>query len=195
MVYYYIDFENVQLNGLKGIEELEKKDKVLIYCRETDIGRIKTALYGVDIKPSIICRIVNCVSKNALDFELISDLFMSRSKCMKVTGGKRLGKEAYDNSDPSQYAKKNFGMFAGEEATVRIEFPKEKVGIFLDQFGKDIIVVPSNRKGFYNTSVDVYTSDHFFGWIFAIGPEVRIIGPDHIVEKYKSAIQERLEQI
>ncbi len=94
MVYYYIDFENVQLNGLKGIEGLEKKDKVLIYCRETDIGRVKTALYGVDTKSSITCRIVNCVSKNALDFELISDLFMSRSKCMKVIISKDKGFDA-----------------------------------------------------------------------------------------------------
>ena len=94
MVYYYIDFENVQLNGLKGIEELEKRDKVLIYCRETDIGRIKTALYGVNIKASVTCRIVNSTSKNALDFELISDLFMSRSKCMKVIISKDKGFDA-----------------------------------------------------------------------------------------------------
>ena len=94
MVCYYIDFENVQLRGLRGIEEIEKKDKVLIYCRETDIGRIKTALYGVNIKASVTCRIVNSTSKNALDFELISDLFMSRSKCMRVIISKDKGFDA-----------------------------------------------------------------------------------------------------
>ena len=82
MVYYYIDFENVRLNGLKG---------------KTDIGRIKTALYGVNIKASVTCRIVNSVSKNALDFELISDLFMSRSKCMKVIISKDKGFDAAIN--------------------------------------------------------------------------------------------------
>ena len=127
--------------------------------------------------------------------EKIKHFRVDKMDKISLTGGKRLGKEAYDNSDPSQYAKKNFGMFAGEEATVRIEFPEEKVGIFLDQFGKDIIVVPSDREGFYKTNVDVYTSDHFFGWIFAIGPDVKITAPEHIVEKYKSAIKKRLEQV
>ncbi len=94
MTFYYIDFENVQLNGLKGIETLEKKDQVLIYCRETDIVRIKTALFRVEYKASVRCRIVNCVTKNALDFELISDLFMNRRHGGKIIISKDKGFDA-----------------------------------------------------------------------------------------------------
>ena len=94
MTSYYIDFENVQLNGLRGIEDLDKKDQVLIYCRETDVGRIKAAFKRMDYKASVKCRIVNCVSKNALDFELISDLFMSRKTGLKIIISKDKGFEA-----------------------------------------------------------------------------------------------------
>ncbi len=94
MAFYYVDFENVQLNGLEGLETLEKGDKVFIFCREMDVNRIRSALKGISTKASVCCRIVNCVSKNALDFELISDLFMSRSKCMKVIISKDKGFDA-----------------------------------------------------------------------------------------------------
>ena len=94
MAIYYVDFENVQLNGLEGLETLEKGDKVFIFCREMDVNRIRSALKGISTKASVCCRIVNCVSKNALDFELISDLFMSRSKCMKVIISKDKGFDA-----------------------------------------------------------------------------------------------------
>ena len=94
MTSYYIDFENVRLSGLKGIENLDKKDQVFIYCREMDIEKIRTALIKMDYKASVKCRIVNCNSKNALDFELISDLFMSRKTGLKVIISKDKGFEA-----------------------------------------------------------------------------------------------------
>ena len=94
MAFYYVDFENVQLNGLEGLETLEKGDKVFIFCREMDVNRIRSALKGIQTKASVCCKIVNCVSKNALDFERISDLFMSRSKCLKVIVSKDKGFDA-----------------------------------------------------------------------------------------------------
>ena len=73
---YYVDFENVHYDGLKGIEKLDSKDQVLIYCRENDLEHIKREIHKT--KAKVCCRIVNGVSKNALDFELLTDLFMSK---------------------------------------------------------------------------------------------------------------------
>jgi hypothetical protein len=81
-IVYYIDFENVHFNGLKGIEELEKEDSVLIYCRKPDIARIKQ--YLPTTKAKVKCCLVEGVSKNALDFELISDLFMAKRSGLKI---------------------------------------------------------------------------------------------------------------
>lgn len=94
MAFYYVDFENVQLRGLKGLETLEKGDKVFIFCRETDVNRIRSALKGISVKASVCCRIVNCDTKNALDFELISDLFVDRCRCMKIIISKDKGFDA-----------------------------------------------------------------------------------------------------
>lgn len=94
MAFYYVDFENVQLKGLEGLETLEKGDKVFIFCREMDVKRIRTALKDIQTKASVYCKIVNCATKNALDFELISDLFANRSRCMKIIISKDKGFDA-----------------------------------------------------------------------------------------------------
>ena len=77
---YLVDYENVNLNGLNGINELDKKDLVYIYCRENDVNRIRNYLIERKIKTNVICKIVNGISRNALDFELISDMFMNLKK-------------------------------------------------------------------------------------------------------------------
>lgn len=90
----YVDFENVHLSGLDGIENLSSKDKVYIYCRDCDVLRIKSLLKGKKIKSSVECRIVQGKTKNALDFELISDLFSDQRSRMKIIVSKDKGYDA-----------------------------------------------------------------------------------------------------
>lgn len=81
---FYVDFENVHLSGINGIEDLSSKDRVIIYCRADDIPRIKEHLKGEEVKAKVECRIVAGKTKNALDFELISDLFSDRKSRMNI---------------------------------------------------------------------------------------------------------------
>ncbi len=94
MALYYVDFENVHAGGLKGIEELGRKDEVYIYCRETDIKGIERILKRKEIKASVVCQIVDGVTKNALDFELVSELFIDRNKSMRIIVSKDKGFDA-----------------------------------------------------------------------------------------------------
>ncbi len=94
MALYYVDFENVHTGGLKGIEELGRKDEVYIYCRETDIKGIERILKRKEIKASVVCQIVDGVTKNALDFELVSELFIDRNKSMRIIVSKDKGFDA-----------------------------------------------------------------------------------------------------
>ena len=84
MAFYYVDFENVHTGGLKGIEELCRKDEVYVYCREMDVRRIEYYLKDREIKASVKCKIVEGVTKNALDFELLSDLFVNKKHDIRV---------------------------------------------------------------------------------------------------------------
>ena len=82
MAIYYVDFENVHIGGLKGAESLYEDDTVLVYCRDKDVSAIETECKKRKIKAFVKCCVVTGTTKNALDFELISDLFMD--KCDEI---------------------------------------------------------------------------------------------------------------
>ncbi len=109
---------------------------------------------------------------------------------ISVIDKKREGREGFN---PANYAKKNFGMFGGEERNVYIEFPENMVGVFIDRFGKDIPIRKTDREGYYRITVSVLVSGQFLGWIFALGPSVTIAGPDDVREQYKNLIKDTLK--
>ncbi len=82
MAIYYVDFENVHINGLNGAESLDSNDTILIFCREKDVISIKKECKLRKIDAFIKCCVVYSTTKNALDFELISELFMD--KCNEI---------------------------------------------------------------------------------------------------------------
>lgn len=65
---------------------------------------------------------------------------------------------------------------------------------FIDRFGRDVAIHPSNKEGWSETSVEVALSDQFFGWIFAIGSGVKIVGPDEVVEAFRKKLCEMAEE-
>lgn len=84
MNYYYIDFENVKTAGLKGIENLPSSDTVKIFAKGgsdqmkfNDIRNLMAAKATVGIEDVVTG------TKNALDFQLLTDLMVD---CVKRAG-------------------------------------------------------------------------------------------------------------
>jgi predicted DNA-binding transcriptional regulator YafY len=118
---------------------------------------------------------------------------VDKLKSIHVLNDKRTGKEQFKEFNLAKYSKMNFGMFHGEETKVKIAFHKDMVGVFLDRFGRDIPIHPSKQVDWYETSVDVAVSDQFFGWVFALGTNVKLIGPDIVVDQFRREIKERIK--
>lgn len=74
LLHYYVDFENVHYAGLEGIERLDKKSIVYIYCREGSRKYIESLDIVKQSGAEIVYQIVKAKTKNALDFILITDL-------------------------------------------------------------------------------------------------------------------------
>lgn len=111
---------------------------------------------------------------------------------LSISEERREGEEHFKNFDMTTYALENFSMFGGEIRRVHIEFPNEKVGIFIDRFGKDITI----RKAGEDRSMiagDVAVSMQFFGWIFSLGNGVKVTGPTDVVDKVKESAKGFLE--
>lgn len=102
---------------------------------------------------------------------------------------KREGKEIIDQFDIAAYAKATFGMYQGNKEKVQIQFPNRMCGVFIDRFGKDITFRPVDEEHSV-FSVDVNVSPQFFGWIFGLGKEVKVIGPESVVEQMREAAEE-----
>ena len=66
--------------------------------------------------------------------------------------------------------------------------------MFIDRFGKEIIFRPIDEDHSM-LNVDVNVSPQFFGWIFSLGKNVKVVGPDAVVEEMKAQAVEFLENM
>ena len=100
----------------------------------------------------------------------------------------REGAEQFRNLDMAAYSKATFGMYGGEKKRVKIHLHNKMAGVFIDRFGKDITLRPIDEKH-CELNVDVFISPQFYGWIFGLGKDVKIVGPDEVVTQMKEHLQ------
>lgn len=99
----------------------------------------------------------------------------------------REGKNHFKKLDMADYAKKSFGMFGGEEQTVKLLVDNSLAGVIIDRFGKDIMMIPADEQHF-RVNVDVHVSRQFIGWIISLGEMVKIVGPEFVLDEMKKEI-------
>lgn len=75
---YYIDYENVSSQGLKGVEALTENDEVnLLYSKKADNVKIDMLTMLMASKAKIHFLPVHVGTPNALDFQLVTLLFLN----------------------------------------------------------------------------------------------------------------------
>ena len=94
----------------------------------------------------------------------------------------RDGRDAFEALDMAVYARKVFGMFSGEDVTVRLRFENHLVGVVLDRLGQDVMIVRDGDDHF-TVSAEVVVSPQFFAWVCGFGAAAQIIGPEHVARK------------
>ena len=85
------------------------------------------------------------------------------------------------------YAAKHFGMFSGREGRVRLRCENGLVGVVLDRFGQESILVPDGRNHF-TVTVDAVVSPQFFGWLFGLGDRVELLAPDWAAAAFRAQL-------
>lgn len=83
-------------------------------------------------------------------------------------------------------------MFNGEQTEVELKVQNDKVGIFIDRFGKDIMLIPQGPDT-VSLTVKVDISDQFLGWIMALGEGIEITSPEWVREKMVQEARRILE--
>ena len=105
-----------------------------------------------------------------------------------VTEIERLGKERFEKIDMASYAKKTFGMFAGEEKTIRLRCDKSMIGVMVDDFGTEV-AIRTEDESHVIARMEVAVSPQFFGWLAGLGERVEIIAPEDVREAYTSYLE------
>ena len=109
-----------------------------------------------------------------------------------ITEEERDGEEIYQALDMGVYARKTFGMFTGQETSVRMRFDNHLVGAVLDRLGQDMMLIPDGDSHF-TVRADVVVSPQFFAWVCGFGNLAQILGPEHVVEQMRTHLQEIAE--
>jgi len=101
-----------------------------------------------------------------------------------VTDEERDGQESYAALDMGEYARKTFGMFTGEETSVRLRFENDLVGPVIDRLGRDVMLIPDGDAHF-TVQTNVIVSPQFFAWVCGFGNRAKILGPESVVGKMR----------
>ena len=86
-------------------------------------------------------------------------------------------------------SKKTFGMYDGKEERVRLSFEEPLLGVVIDRFGTDVILLEKGENR-YEAAVDVQVSQQFFGWLCGVSA-VKLCGPEDVVEQYKEHLKKQ----
>lgn len=74
------------------------------------------------------------------------------------------------------YTEQVFKMYNGEAELVTMEFAPDKLGVIYDKFGENIEVRHAD-KGWLKIKVTVQISPTFWGWIYQLGNQIKIVSP------------------
>ncbi|MCR5703591.1 MAG: WYL domain-containing protein [Eubacterium sp.] len=120
--------------------------------------------------------------------EQIKHYRVDKMRKIRVMDGSRDGKEQFEKFDMAIYAKKVFNMFTGNEQNVKLEFHNRLIGVVMDRFGKDVMIIPNSEETF-TIHVKVNVSNMFYGWIIGLGDGVKILGPEPVVDDFKAVLE------
>ena len=120
---------------------------------------------------------------------MIKHYRVDKMRKTESTDQPRKGRELFEDFDLAAFARKTFGMYGGEEKEITLECENHLVGVVIDRFGQDIMLIPEDD-GHFRTNVTVAVSPHLFGWLAAVGKGIRIVFPEAVKTEYREYLQE-----
>ena len=123
----------------------------------------------------------------------ITHFRVDKMTSINETGAARIMTEEAKNLDLANYSKQVFFMFHGEKTTVRLRFHNSLVGVVIDRFGRDVMLIPDGDSHFC-LSTEVSVSPMFLGWLASFGDRVRILSPERVIDEYRALCSASLAQ-
>ena len=119
----------------------------------------------------------------------ITHFRVDRMQRCEIVDNKRLGSELFKKRETKNYLTKTFNMYDGTEYNVTLECINKLSDVVIDRFGKDITLVTIDDDHF-QVNVPINVSPQFYGWVTGIGSDMKIVGPEAVVNEYKEYMNE-----
>ncbi|WMJ23853.1 WYL domain-containing protein [Paludicola sp. MB14-C6] len=123
------------------------------------------------------------------EMQIIKHYRVDKMVNITLTEEPRDGQDHFNQFDMALYTNKLFGMFGGEEETIKLLFSNRFIGVVLDRFGKEISVIPYDDTHFI-IHLKVALSPQFFSWLFGFSTDVKILSPQRVADLYLQQAQE-----
>lgn len=107
----------------------------------------------------------------------------------RYKGKKALSLRAPFIKDIDNYTKQNFSMYGGKTERVTIQFPNHFAGVVFDRFGSDVQLSQTD-KDYFQITESIAVSPQFYGWVFGLGKEVKIIEPNEVKQEMKALLKD-----
>ena len=115
---------------------------------------------------------------------------VDKMRKVSVTDKKRKGKTEFNKQDKAKYNEQYFRMYGGDFATVTLKCKNEMANVIIDQFGKEVMIIPEDDDTF-TVRVNVAVSSQFLSWIIALEGSVRIMGPENVKKEMQSLLNKK----
>lgn len=109
---------------------------------------------------------------------------------VEITDALRKGADEFKKIDITNYSTSHFGMYGGETKRVSVQFNNNLIGVVLDRFGTELQIMKVDKTHF-KAALPVVVSNQFFGWLFALGQEVKILS-EEVAVQYQKYLKETL---
>jgi len=87
----------------------------------------------------------------------------------------------------SDYFTQAFSMYSGEECLIELLCKNELMGSIIDRFGLSVQTEVVDKEHFKVTA-PVALSDNFYGWVFASGGKMQILGPEKAASEFNGIL-------
>ena len=116
---------------------------------------------------------------------------VDRMKEVKQRNEPREGEEAFAGIDLSNYTKRVFSMFGGNQKRVRIRFINPLLDTVIDRFGTGgEVSYSSDGDSHFIVSADIEISDQFYSWVCGFRKKAVIISPQEVIDGMKTFLQD-----
>ncbi len=103
----------------------------------------------------------------------------------------RIGIEAFDKVNLASYCRSVFGMFGGEEISVKFRAENKLSGAVFDRFGYSLPVKHDGEH--FEFYASVVPSVRFFGWVFGFDGALKLLSPENVVKNYTEQLRRAVD--